>query len=767
MFDNKARQQLQDLQFTLQSWERSVPPRAQAFHRLRRRLQQDIESELTRRLSWIGEETVLSHRQRYGQLEKLADSLTALNRKAEQLEDELRQLQQAFPEPRELTLWWQERCEQWRQELGRLTVTCERQADLFQEEDTLERIETSLRLHSEALQVLQEADTILQTLGSSADTATLEAELPELRRTLETVGPSQDMIRRLKALCQPLQAKARQPTPPELQNLSTLLADIRGWVRELSAPADRMSALEQRHRQLLVEWRRRDPAELQEVLQEADELREQLTEQARTLRERKRQGFEELLSDLIYACGPQPEIQQRLEALKQRLVDRYQLHRDWLAKFEETDEFFKAIADNQALALERRLRERREELETGLQQLQALPLADELRQRVEQLERDAEALSHLQEAQDVLRALRQSNTFKHRLDELSSQAGRDLAELSATQQRLREANGQLQQDATRIGIALDDLTPAIEALDEGTSHRTLEQARGLARELEARLLQNQQHFLERCRALSAERLAEIDKIQHILAQAGVVAADPAVTPPEPTAITETRQAAQRVAMLNQEYQHLEQRVEQALTDCEEQRNRRQAQLTALGLEALDPGDREEAKELLTQLQAGAWLMEADRLQHLEQLAGLLAAGEALVERLSAEQQHLQDQFEALKQRLKAFNQDRSRTFCAKELIDRVTDLIYGLPAHPQRIHLAQLSLAGSLLGRIEAQACRLAAQVVDGQVRELRRGLPNHPDRRNATALLDRITALQDEEPVPFHLRERLRKALMQTGRRS
>ncbi len=767
MFDSKARQQLQGLQSTLQSWEHSVPTRAQGFHRLRRQLQQDIETELARRFSWIGEETALSCRQRYSQLEKLADSLAALVRKAEQLEDELGQVQQAFPEQRETALWWQERCDQWRQELGRLTAACERQADLFQEEDTLERIENSLRLHGEALHWLQEAGTILQTLGASADTATLEAELPELRQTLETAGPSQDMIQRLKALCQPLQAKARQPTPPELQNLSMLLADIRGWVRELNTPADRMGTLEQRHRQLAVEWRRRDQAELRDVLQEAGELREQLTDQARALRERKRRGFEELLDDLVHACGPQPEIQQRLEALKQRTVDRYQLHRDWLAKFEEADEFFKAIADNQALALEKHLRERREELATGLRKLQDLPLADELRQQAEQLEREVDELAPLQEAQDVLRALRQSNDFKHRLNELSRQADQDLADLSAAQQSLRSANAGLQQEAAGIGIDIEDLAQAIEALDEGASNRTLEQARALARQLEAQLTEGRQRFLERCRTVMAERLADIDNIRDVLQQAGFADTAPAVALPEVAALADPQQAVQRVTLLNQEYNRLEQRLEQALTEGEEQRGHRRAQLTGLGLEALDPGDREEAKALLARLQAGSWLAKPDRLERLRELAGLLAACESLLERLSAEQQDLQEQIDALKQRLSEFNRDRLRTFCPEELIDRVTDLVYGIPARPQRMHIQQLNSAKTLLARIETQARRLAAQTVDRQVRELRKRLYSHPDPRNAAALLDGIAALQDEESVPVNLREQLRKVVAQSGRRS
>ena len=584
----------------------------------------------------------------------------------------------------------------------------------------------------------------MNALGSSPDTASLEIELPDWRQRLQADGASQEMVRRLKELCQPLQAKARQPTPPELQNLPMLLADIRGWVRELDAAAGPVRALEQRHRQMAEDWRRRDLNEFKALSQEAMNLREELTQQAYAIRERKRQELEELLSDLVWACGPQPDIRQRLDALKQRTVDRYQLHRDWLAKFDETNEYFKAIADTQARALERRLQERSDELWRSLRELKESPLADEVRQRVEQLESEVKQLSDLQRPEDVLRALRQSNDFKRRLNELSQKAEQDKADLTQIQHSLRERNAQLQQQAARTGIEIANLTQEIENLDAGSDNRTLEQARELALQLEDKLAQIQRLFLERCRALVAEWLAAVEKIRTALRQMeGDAVADPPALTTIPGA-TDPPQAAQIVVDWKQSHTQWQQTVAQLLARYEEQRSQQQAALAKLSPEGLDPGDWQVAQQLVASLQPGSETETTDKLEHLQTLFGLLQKCKTFVQRLTAEQRTLQQRLSQLKQRLQVFKTDDLQAFCPEELFNQLTDRVFGIPDQPQSSHNQQLESAEALLARLERQVRRRAAQTVDKAVRELQQRRYDYPDPPAVGALLNRIATLSD-----------------------
>lgn len=760
MFNAKTRQPLLNLEATLRNWERTIPARAQGFHRLRCRLLEDIGKQLARRFRGIDEASMGECRDRYRLLEWLGPGLVELIQTAEGLETELDTLAQKLADVPELGRL---RCEQWRRSLRRLPADCEQAVDLAAARREMARIEAELREHAEALDWVERAERILRTLGSSADTAVLATELPELREGLAAGVGLERVVERLRLLCPPLEARTRASPPPELALLGPLLADIRGWEKKLYGEGEggdpRVIELSRRHQRLQDEWRRLQPAEVRELSGEARELRNDLAGRAGRIREARLWELEELLADLEQACGPQPKIREALDRLKEHPVDRYQEHEDWLAEFENAHEYFKAIARDHSPALEQRLRERHEALAQGLRELLGRPLADELRQRGELLEAEAETLSGSEETGDLLRALRRSGEFQRRLDDLRGEARSFLEALSQTQLRLRERNDWLCRESGRLGFGSPDFSGSIAALKEGTAHRTLDQAYGLAGELEVRVAEAERGFLEYCRKLLAERLAESGRLLEALEAAGW--ADATAAHPTPAAIAEASDALPILEAAEAERGRLEARVQAALRAAEEKRARLAALWPALDLPALAPADRDEAAALGLRLAATPVGAAAERLRNL---AADLAAAEAFLERRSTGQAGLQYRLARLKTRLGDFNREGMKAFCPEELFHRVSDLTYGIPDPPEPRYLPQLKQAEILLDRIEAQALRVAAETVAGWLALLRRGFRHHPDPDSVSGLLDRIEALGPERPVPAQWRQQIQKALVQMG---
>lgn len=760
LFNKGSRQRLQTLRLTLSEWDRSVPARARGFHRQREQLQTDIDACLDG--FWIGPEAVERLEQRFQPLAGMVEGLRELLQRVEQRELELRQLQQDTAAEREWLPLFQERYGAWEDLLGRLGTRCERQADLFQDEDSLDCIEQGLRLQRETLPWFRQAQELLRTLGSNIETARLEAEWPELQRCWQDRGGDATLIQRLQALCRPLQTLIDRPTPPELHDLSSLLADVRGWSRELEPDPDTLPALrqlEQRQRQWAADWRQRDQGELQALVAEVATLRERLAGQAGAIRRDRLQLLTDWLMDLEHACGPQPEIRQRLETLQQRTVDRYQLHRDWLTQFDQADSYFRAIADTQAPALERRLQERRREWQEPLDRLRSMPLAAAVEEAVTAIEVELGADADVHGAETVLRALRHGRDHKQRLHELLHQADRDIEELARGQRELAEQHQELQREAARLGVAIPDLSEAIAGLSAGSENRSLEQARQRRRQLEEQLAAGRRQFLDHCRHRLAERLQAAEQVCAALQQAGSPA--PTLTPVVLTATAGVSEAAASVAAFQQIEQQLQQAVTQALQQAEAGRQRQLAELNAAPLETLDPHEREEVEWLLASLQDPNWQPAADPPAGLLRLAAVLQRGDAFLERLFADQRELQERLAQLKQRLRVFGEEQLKQHCPPEWLDRLQDLIYGLPEPLEPSHRHQVEAAEDLCRRLERQARRLAAREAGLLEQDLRVA----PRREEVAALLAELEQAHPGRPLSLALRRRLRRAVVDRRR--
>lgn len=749
MFDSQARLRLESLRATLQHWEQSMPERAKGFHRLRRLLLDDIDTELKRAFASKG--VAERYEQRYQPLHSLSFELMGLLQDTQRLEAELDQAQALFQQDRLAAPYGERCCKQWRDELRQLIAHCERDADIRRARHALAEMEHSLRVHAETLRALHEADATVREFGTSPESAALEAELARVRQGLAQGRVALDSAKRIKQLSIPLAELLRQPVPQELNNLSVVLAEIRRWDRVLDLPADAERALEQRHRQLGMDWRRRDATELQALLTEAEGLREQRVKQGLGAREAKWRELDELFDDLVHACGPKPDIRERLDALKPSACDSANRHADWLETFKEADVFFNAMASNEEMALENRLRERQSSLTAQIRTLREMPLADSLRIDVDDVERQLEQTGLPQGTQNLLKALRQSNRFQRQLEGFAEQSRQDLADVDADREQLAEACRHLRQQAARLDVALDDMPPSL-----GEPSQTVDQARAhMARQWQ-RFDAIQQAFLRRCEAEQASLLDAIQARQQALREAGLnaaaIAGQDAPAPAAPAAF------ADWLLALRDGQARLDADIDAAIHTLEQGRAAQQAQLVGLDLAALNPGERQEVQMLLAQWETPP---DPDPLRRLQTLAGMTEACAGFLTRLSLEQQDLERQVEALVQNLLDFNRDGLRPYCPDEWFSRASDLAYGLPRPLQPAHAAQLHAAATLLARLETQARRRVAQEIDKQVAELDKHKRGHPRPEEADSLLDKLRGLQAaNQPVPLSLRLKLKTSL-------
>jgi hypothetical protein len=543
----------------------------------------------------------------------------------------------------ELTEYGENMCRQWYGDLHKLPTRCEQEADILHAKRELEQMGQAIRLHNEALRTFQSADSLLKRLRTNKDTAEVEDELSKTRQAMAAGHISLDKIKHIRKLCASVATILNRPESQELQSLPGVLAEIRDWGRVLGTSAEEERSLEQRRRQLSLEWRQLDPDTARDLLLEAETLRGRLAALGRTLREGKLTELEELLVDVVHALGPQPNIRQRLDALAQGDWDSVHRHKKWLENFKETDAFFKAISSDQEIALQKRLRERCAEILEQLRQLQDQPLLNTLRRQVEMLEQELEQLSLPQEeGQDLLRLLRLSNGLFRQVGALEAQAQQDRLDLHERQSELNKINTHLLEEAVRIGCTVKNLAPLIKALNATASDWVLDAAYALAQSIAGQLEANRQVLIQHCQTAKEALLADLAIYKDALLIAGF-ASPPNRPRPEPP---ESSLYAEYLASLAQERRMLEQQTLHALTKLHQHRERLEMELTILAPKCSRPDERQEAEALLIQVRSYAAVTDQS-LAHLRALALTVEACADFLERLYADQQGWQVQLDAL------------------------------------------------------------------------------------------------------------------------
>ena len=769
MLGTRARPELDALEARLRGWEGSVPPRARRFHEVGRELRTQIRGALPFWRPWINDEILERFQERVRRLGEVAEELAPLVAGAERLEAEVRSLEQRFADggDADLDAWLRQRCRDWLIDLARLGTDCDRAADLHRDRRLLADIEAAVRLHDEAIGQVREAGRVLAVLGANVQAASLAATLPDLRRRLLDGGAIHEWIAEIKRLIQPLRAVAdRVEDPPkELRNIGVLLTELHGWSHQLGELASEVEKIEQRHNLYTVDW---SDANVQELRAAAEGLRERLLDRARQVRGERLQLLEEQIEDLFQARGHHQELAQQLTQLKARPSDRYQLFRDWLDQFDRVNNRFKALAQTHEGALEERLATLLERLQESLDRLLERPLSDAVRHEAEGLRYDLGRLARVPGIEEILRSLRHGGDIERGIDRLERRAEQEFEEVEKRQSDLTSRNQLLQEEARRLRIKVPDLAPRIAELSQGTAERSLERSRQSASELAAEMEELERQFALRCQERLDRRLADTRRVADVLRQVG----RPLPLPPDAAiaAGAAPSAASRAVAEGRRLYLHAMHAARAALLAIQEECEQARRQLAAMDLEALPPGEREDAERLHDELRDGSWLHERDFLERLRLAAELAQKCGLFFDRLLAEQRDARDRLEELKRRLRRFNEEHLHRFCP-DLADRVAALVLGVPGRPRQWSAlrSQLDLAEELFDRVEAQARRLAAGELDRAAGELKlrlRGAMEPAFRGRVETLLAELGACGQEELPPVTLRLQVLNAVHQAGAR-
>src|SRR6185312_2377635 len=760
----RAKQELETLQNRLHSWQGTVSQRARRFHEVRSELEDQVRKNLSSWRLWIPPDELKRLQDRTDRLDPISKTLAALIPQAEQLEDEVHQIERRAEEggDPEFGPWLKRRCREWLIALQSIGTDSDRPADVSRDQNVLAETEDEVRLHDQALNWLREAERVLVILGTDLQAAHLRADLPELKSRLYSSGASADWLQQIRSQVQPLQpiASRIKDPPQELQTASTLLTDLRGWSQQLGEMEEQVVNLEQRRHFIAVDWTQ---AQIDDLNTEAKQLRDHLVQKARDQRDRQIAELTEQMDDMIEACGPQPALQQRLTDLKARSFDRYQIFRDWLSQFDQVRNFFLAIANNNEGSLETRRDDLAQKLRMRLEQVRKLPLSDDVKHKAEALDHDLRRLEKAFGAEELLLALRHRRELEDQIGEITGQAAREMEELSRQLQTIRQQNGELRQLAAEVGVATPDLEQRIAGLD-GPEASSLEEARRRSNELTAEMEEIREQFVGRCRKLFDDQLAAIQRSVDVLRQAN-----------HPFSISELpifapaagpRESAQAVSASMTLNQQVAQVVKRANAEVEERRRLAEENLARIPLSTLGPEERELAEQLREELASGSWSRARKPLTRLELGSQLVEKCDLFFARLLQEERTARERLDSLRRRLQRFTESQLRHFCP-ELTDRVTALVYGIPDKPRQwraVH-RQLDIAESLFARVQVQAKRLAAAELDQAVELIEGRLRSSNDagfRAMAQTLLAEIEAWGQQELPPVNLRLRALDATAQ-----
>ncbi len=760
----KARPQLGVLITQLGSWEVGVPARARRFHALRTELLRAIEGAMPRWSLWLGDEIVERYRDRVSRLRSLAERLATLLERTEEVEAEVRRLAELRLSDPGLADWLRTRCRDWLASLGRLGEGCEREADVSTDDEIRAASESAVRLLHEAILQLGEADRVLGAIGQDVRAAALSASLPQFCRRLSLDGATPEWIDELKALIQPLEPVAAriQDPPRELGEARVILGELRGWAALFTDDEPIERDIERlRERQFhAADW---DPAEAQELVNDAQRLRAQLLERAASARAVTLQQMEQSIADLRQACGDQRDLEATLADLTTRATNRPPLFRDWLARAEKLHQSFQSVAQSHVDLLETRLLETRARIARTLEELEHRPLSDETRRAAALFAQDLRRFHEAANGEEALVQLSRTNAIARDVERLERRAEEDLREIEQRQRQLTAKHESLRLEAMRVkGVALDLATTSarIAALNDGTEERSLEDRRRDAESLGAELETLESTFMDRCRVQLDVHLASIDRTTSILQQAG--SEPPSTVPPSIAKGATLHEAATAVIRARQIHHALLRLARELRKSLEARQERAKTMLEGLRPDDLGPAERQHVEHLFRELRDVASSRISNLIDALELRASVVHKCDQFFELLQRERRGADEKLAALQLRFREFTAEHLDRFCP-ELSDRVAALIYGVPRHARHwrsVH-EQLDRAAELFGRLRSYAERLAVDELDRAAETLRIRLRGANDS-SLQKLLAELDACQPEVFVPAALRQRAVTAAQQ-----
>jgi hypothetical protein len=766
MLNPKKKLALEELHSLLAGWSTGVPGRARRFQALRADLDHQVTAALARWwLPGLGEAELAALRQQVECLGELAPLLAALILQAETDEREVLDLRARAEREadRELAGWLTDRCVDWQSALRRLGTHIEREPELERDLAVLAKTGDLVRLYAKALRRLEEAQQLLDRLGSRMETAVLRADLPLLRQRLLAEGASPawlaDMERAVGAVRAVVDVPPKQP-PQTLQQVPQLLAEARRWQRTLATGEERNADLLERYRLAEKDWEHLPEGEVQTLLQDAGKA---LADLRRIAAERCAVALARLAErsfQLADACGSNPDLERELDALRTAAADDPDSYEEWMEREAAVGAHLLKIAGANIGSLQMRIDQLRHDFGARLESLRQEPLSSQAASELERLSLKLAGLPDFKgdDREALFQSLAACDRIAVALDALAVRVRGERDALSVMRQRLLVRHRSLREEVARSGIEVIDLEPRITALAPAEPGASLDDLRCQAEMLELELAASEKEFTARCAAWLAERLPALRSQVDVLRRGSCVACEPPELPGEGSSPS---QWAQTVVAIGAVEEEVHRQFESLRVDLEARGDEFRSRLGQLPLGSLRPEVRRDATALSLWLGERSWDCAPKPEERVRKLLDGLARCELFLAKLSQEDREAQARAEDLRARLQEFNERDHDRYCPDELVQRVSALVAGIPAEPRRWGEVtdQLDVVEDLLERLQTHAMRVLAARLEQAIPGLERQAASTKDpafARRIRALLGEVAACDEHEAIPAALSARI-----------
>lgn len=776
LLQTSDRPSAQQLLSRLRELERQAPREARRFHEAVRELATQIEESRGRLLPWVRNDELQQRAEEVQRLEGAAPYVVALFAQA----DGVRQKIQGFRrrlgrlrEPEETT-WLEERCVRWEAELETLGATLPRPSDVARARGSVADVEAGVDLHDEAVEWLERGHKVLRGLaehGLEVEGATLEADLPAVTEAFRSNGPSRKALDELAGSVRALEDRLSsqpQEAPPQYTDAARILDRAEEWHRALEPlghlpreETEVLASLRDRLETARRMWRRRDPEDADAVLVEAQELLEGAAESARRRRGEALHELRQQIRTLTQIAGS-TQAEDEAAELETRDVEGPQAYSRWWEDLERAWSRFLAEAEIEADDLVERMTERSQEIETVLGTLSETPMGEGNRSRLYRIESGLREVERDVDAKAVLRSLQVLERLREEAGTLQADVEDAYRRLEARRAALIRRIATLQEEARRAGVPTLDLAPRVEELSERQAVSTLEEAEDAVAGLEVEADRVEAEVVAACSAAVQEATAAVERIVRTLEAAGSRSAPPA--PPPPLHGTGVKEAADAVAEARRLRAGIEAEAAEVWAELTERRTALLARIERLPIDALRPGDRDDAERLAEELRAGPWDEAESPADRIDLLLQVVARAEELFARLAREEDEARQRLAALRRRF-----DRAKEEGLHEawgdLGDRLEALVRGLPEEPVRWPpvLHQIARAEELLGRLEVHARRFAVAELGAAV-ELIQERRHREEDPEIDLVLAELAEIDPHELPPTALRRRILRAASSHG---
>jgi hypothetical protein len=523
-----------------------------------------------------------------------------------------------------------------------------------------------------------------------------------------------------------------------------------------------------------------NPGKIAELYRETIVLTEEMKNKAGEYRNSQIIDLDKHMDEFVQLCGSQPDLDRQLSALRQKAVDSYQGHREWLNEFEKFQTSFQAIAKNFQSDLEEKLEELIDLLKKERKDLSVTTLPPEVIKEIELFDKELQNLGgYVNESEEVFQKIKKSYELQEQLNKLKQEVkeqedkwDKAIQVLSAKNEALSKLNAELRELSKETDLALKAQANRIKELNENLKDNkiTWEKAGQKTTEIEQSHDQIEKILKTKCEQLLEEYSLKFETILHVLDTAdGNLSFEDLPSISDDDSLEDIVQVVRKGKKLLQD---VDDKLDKGIENYKKNGQDLLEEIKSINKAAMSPDVHDEIEDLEEELKDILAGSSDDKIKYFQFLLEAFNKTDDFLKNLKHEEYEVKEKAKLLSDRLRAFK------FCDGyyryirvrftgeygklalfDLVSRVEAMITGVkerPGAPSVMLKPQLEQAERLFNRIENQAIRLAAQEVDESIKKLKRQMDSSQDHgfcAKGRELLEKVEEYNEEERLPSRMR--------------